>query len=130
MSISQRPVHPPTSVPAIAPVEPVASDAPPSTAPVRAARNADVAPVVDRPPKPSVRSASARRPLYRREPWLAALLASLLIMVASVFLPTELQAIARYVGFALGALGIVLLVMHKPDPDEEARWREYQRRGD
>ena len=130
MPISQRPVQPPTSVPAIAPIEPVPSGASTSNQPSRAKRGVDAAPVADRQPTPAAESATVRQPLYRREPWLAALLASLLIVATSLFVPQEIQQIARYLGFAVGALGIVLLIIHKPDANEEARWREYQRQGD
>ena len=128
MSISQRPIPQPTSVPAIAPTEPVPPDAPRSDEPSRAKREANTVPIVDHPATPA--AGIGRRPLHRREPWLGALLVSLLIMATSIFLPSGIQRIATYLGLAVGAVGIVLLILHKPDADEEALWREYQRRSD
>ena len=67
------------------------------------------------------------RPLYRREPWLAVLLASLVITSMALFLPDGVRRLVLYVGLALGLIGVVLLMLHKPDPAEEAAWRDHTR---
>ena len=72
-------------------------------------------------------SPSGRRPLYQREPWLAVLLAAFVLMTVAVFLPPDVRRLAVYVGLGVGAIGVILLMIHKPDPAEEAAWREHQR---
>ena len=65
------------------------------------------------------------RPLYRREPWLAVLLASLILTATAVFLPDGIRRLVLYVGLGLGMIGVVLLMLHKPDPVEDAAWRDH-----
>ena len=70
--------------------------------------------------------ARPRQPLYRREPWLAILLLGLIIMAVTIALPEDTRRYGIYAGLVVGAVGVVALLMHRPDPAEEARWREYR----
>jgi hypothetical protein len=133
MSISQRPVHRPSTMPPIAPIEPVDRNVRRSDDPSKSPSS----PPNDPPPptRPAARQPAAaptpvRKPFYRREPWLAVLLVSAMIMVAVVFLPQETRRFGTYLGLGIGAIGVILLMMHKADPAEEARWREYRRHED
>jgi hypothetical protein len=72
-------------------------------------------------------SPARRRPLYRREPWLAVLLVSRRLTSIAVFLPHELRRFAVYLGLGIGAIGVILLIIHKPDPAEDPLWQEHQR---
>jgi hypothetical protein len=131
MSISRRPINPPTSLPSIAPIEPVDPNTHRVDEPQHAKEKPDSAPTVaDRPAERKTPSGSARRPLYRREPWLGVLLASFMITALAAFVSPEARRIVVLVGLVVGAIGVILLMIHKPDPVEEAHWREYRRRDD
>jgi len=131
MPISRRPVHPPSSLPSLAPIEPVDANKQRSDEPEPARPNPGTAPTVaDRPAEPETPPSVARRPLYRREPWLGVLLASVIVTTLAMLVPLEARRIGVVAGLVIGAIGVILLVIHKPDPDEEAHWREYQRRDD
>ena len=78
-------------------------------------------------PSSSDPARAARQPLYRREPWLAILLLGLIIMAVTIALPEDARRYGIYAGLVVGAAGVVSLLMHRPDPAEEARWREYRR---
>jgi hypothetical protein len=80
-----------------------------------------------RPVTERIASRGNRRPLYQREPWLAVLLASLVLMSIAIFLPHELRRFAIYIGLGVGAIGVILLMIHKPDPAEDPLWQEHQR---
>ena len=67
---------------------------------------------------------SARLPLYRREPWLAVLLVAFIIMIVSLLLPVEHRRWPVIVSGVLGAGGLVLLILHRPEPHGERHWRE------
>ena len=82
----------------------------------------------EHPARPSSSEpARPARQLYRREPWLGILLLGLIIVAVSVALPEDVRRYGIYAGLAVGAAGVVSLLMHRPDPAEDARWREYRR---
>lgn len=67
------------------------------------------------------------RPLHRREPWLAVLLAALALALLAYVVPPRAQRPVLVVAGAVGAAGLVLLVRHRPDAAEEAEVRAFQR---
>ncbi|HEX6630364.1 MAG TPA: hypothetical protein VF048_04700 [Gemmatimonadaceae bacterium] len=69
--------------------------------------------------------AAAERPLplYRREPWLAALIVALLVMVASLLLPAEIRRWPMIAASVLGAGGLLLLIFHRPHPEADQHLR-------
>jgi hypothetical protein len=129
MSNSQRRLEHPSTLPPVAQLDPVGSTTRRSDEPSSPKKEPSAPlPAAERP---AARERSAlpltRRPLYRREPWLAAMMLSFVLMSTLLFLPQELRPFIMYPGLAIGAIGVFLLIMHKPDPADEARWREYRR---
>ena len=71
--------------------------------------------------------APSRAPLRRREPWLVMLAVGFVIVLTAAIVPHDSRRYIALAGIAAGAIGLALLMFHKPDPAEEARWREYRR---
>ncbi|HEU4629113.1 MAG TPA: hypothetical protein VFS08_05185 [Gemmatimonadaceae bacterium] len=97
------------------------SPADPHTPAIPPADTAHVRPAAP-PPAPA-----SSRPLYRREPWLAILLAALVVGALSFFLPPDARRVGVIVAAVLGVIGLGLLMIHRPDPAAEAEWRRMQR---
>lgn len=65
-----------------------------------------------------------KRPLLRREPWLAMLVVALIPGVAAVFAPEGMRKFLALLVLALGAVSLFLLVTHRADHDEADRLRQ------
>jgi len=67
---------------------------------------------------------AARRPLYRREPWLAALMVAMLIGILALVLPGDARRVAALAAVGVGVAGVLLLLVHRPDPAADDAWKQ------
>ena len=63
------------------------------------------------------------RPLYRREPWLAAMYAAFSLGLSVAVVPAALQRVVMVGAMSLLVVGVLLLVRQRPDSGKEAQPR-------
>lgn len=63
------------------------------------------------------------RPLYRREPWLAVMYAAFSVGLSVAVVPAALQLVAIIGALSLLVVGVLLLVLQRPDSAKEAQPR-------